>query len=85
MRNLVTGFLVGYWVIGLVTIPLLLNAMDIVPSYAGGVGMVLDRSGALLASRQFGAEATYLRNLAMNQVNQFLGATVFAEASSADR
>ena len=85
MRNLVAGFLVGYWMIGLVTLPLVLTAVDVVPSYPSGVTLVLDRSGVFAASRYFGFEATHLRNLAMNHANQFLGATIFAEAAAADR
>ena len=85
MRNLVAGFLVGYWMIGLVTLPLVLAAADIVPSYPSGVTLVLDRSGLFAASRYFGVEATNLRNQALNHVNQFLGATIFAQAAAVDR
>ena len=85
MRNWAVGFLFGYGVVGLIVLPLLLCAIEVVPSYSSGVTMVLDHSGAFTASRRFGAEAIHLRNLAMNDVNRFLGATIFAQAEASGR
>jgi len=47
VRTAVTGFFLGYVTIALLIAPMALWALEITPSYAGGVVMVIERYGVL--------------------------------------
>jgi hypothetical protein len=72
MRTVTTGFLLGYLVVGFLIAPSVLCALNLVPNYASGVTVVLERTGVSRAIKQSGQQLVEIRDRA----NQKLAAKI---------
>ena len=81
MRNLAAGFALGYLMIAFVITPTMLWAMQMTPSYAGGVVMVLDRSGIPTPIKTQIEHAMQARDRMLNEVASSLANKMFPQDS----
>ena len=79
MRKLAAGFVFGYLTIALLVVPAVLWGFQVTPSYAGGVAMVLDRSGVLAPIKANVDQAAQVRDELLNQFARYVHNKMFAQ------
>jgi hypothetical protein len=84
MQKVLAGFALGYLLIAFLAVPTTLWAFEVTPSYAGGVVMVLDRSGVLAPVQSQVVQAVATRIRLLHQLGDYIDSKLFMSRAPAE-
>ena len=82
MRTVFAGFLLGYMMVSYMIAPMVLWALQVVPSYTSGVVMVMDRSGVLAPLKQGMDQTAQFRDRQLVRLAEYIGSKLSPPASN---
>ncbi len=83
MQKIFAGFTLGYLLVAFLAVPTTLWAIQVAPSYAGGVMIMLDRTGVLAPVQGQVEQAVTTRDKLLNRLADYIDNKLFVSRSPA--